>query len=94
MAKDKKETEVKVAKNILGKSVLYYKEVGQTTGKKLTAYPAIISSFPASQAGFQQKDFAVDLTVFGQPSGAIDVKYGVMYSDIPAHGRWTENKDL
>lgn len=80
--------------NFLGRNVLYYKDVGHTTGKKLVAYPAIISSFPQSQAGFQHKDYAVDLTIFGNPGGSFDIKQGVMYSEVPTSGRWSLNPHL
>lgn len=93
MATDEISTQV-TPKAFIGRSVLYYKEVGLTTGKKLVAFPAIISAFPPVSSGFQAKDLAVDLTIFGNPGGVFDVKQGVMYSPVPTPGRWSVNPDL
>lgn len=71
----------------IGRIVHYFKEVQTNSGSQLKTYAAIIADH--AKGNFQPKDGAVDLTVFITQGGSVDSKFGVMYSDVPAAGRWS-----
>lgn len=107
MAKNNKQTEVinesevlaevpakpfEISDQFLGEIVFYCTEVPQQNGtKKLTKEPGIIQSWSAGN--FKPTDGAANLVLFIIKGGAINVKYDVMYSKKPTHGRWCFRHD-
>jgi len=98
MAKIKEEVvekkEKAAPKIFVGKHVLYHKVMRSAVGEKLQAFPAIITQLASAVSNFKPEDGAVDLVILGEPGTFLGGRQGVMFSDVPAGGKWGYNPDL